>query len=48
VGITASEAREIYRRGRGYGIGASPHRSRPAAAAAATNRRRRLICGSNC
>jgi hypothetical protein len=46
VGITASEAREIYRRGRGYGIGASPHRSRPAAAA--TNRRRRLICGSNC
>ena len=32
VGITASGAREIYRRGRGYGIGASPHRSRPAAA----------------
>jgi hypothetical protein len=44
--LTASEVREIYRRGRGYGIGASPHRSRKSAATA--NRRRRLICGSNC
>jgi len=44
--LTASEVREIYRRGRGYGIGASPHRSRRSAAT--TNRRRRLICGSNC
>ena len=47
VGLTASEVREIYRRGRGYGIGASPHRSRRSAAVT-TNRRRRLICGSNC
>lgn len=31
AGVTASEAREIYRRGRGYGIGASPHRSRRSA-----------------
>jgi hypothetical protein len=31
--LTASEVREIYRRGRGYGIGASPHRSRRATAA---------------
>ena len=45
--LTASEVREIYRRGRGYGIGANPHRSRRSAASA-TNRRRRLICGSNC
>jgi hypothetical protein len=30
--LTASEVREIYRRGRGYGIGASPHRSRRSAA----------------
>jgi len=43
--LTATEVREIYRRGRGYGIGASLHRSRRAAA---TNRRRRLICGSVC
>lgn len=47
VGSTAPEAREIYRRGRGYGIGASPHRSRKAATAS-TNRRRRLICGGDC
>lgn len=45
--LTASEVLEIYRRGRGYGIGASPHRSRRSAVAA-TNRRRRLICGSVC
>ncbi len=47
AGLTASEVREIYRRGRGYGIGANLHRSRRSAAAT-TNRRRRLICGSNC
>jgi len=48
VGITASEAREIYRRGRGYGIGASPHRSRRAAAGFKpywANRRSQLIGG---
>jgi len=43
---TSNEVTEIYRRGRGYGIGASPHRSRRSAAS--TNRRRRLICGSVC
>jgi hypothetical protein len=34
IAMTAAEVREIYRRGRGYGIGASPHRSRRAAASA--------------
>jgi len=31
VNLSESEVREIYRRGRGYGIGASPHRSRRSA-----------------
>jgi hypothetical protein len=44
--LTANEVREIYRRGRGYGIGASPHRSRRSAAT--TNRRRRLLLGAEC
>jgi len=46
--LTASEVLEVYRRGRGYGIGASPHRSRrPAAGFKAywANRRSQLIGG---
>jgi hypothetical protein len=46
--LTAIEVREIYRLGRGYGIGASPHRSRRAAAgfkAYWANRRSQLIGG---
>jgi hypothetical protein len=48
AGLTAPEVREIYRRGRGYGLGASPHRSRRAAGgfkAYWANRRSQLIGG---
>ena len=38
--LTDSEVREIYRRGRGYGIGASPHRSRRVAGFKAYRARR--------
>lgn len=46
-GLTASDVRLIYQRGRGYGIGPSAHRSRRLPTAG-TNRRRRVICGGNC
>jgi hypothetical protein len=45
--LTASEIREIYRLGRGYGVFPEPDLDE-GFAAAGFNRRRRLICGSNC